>query len=495
MSNFGAPHAAAAERLDAAPSRGLGKTFAEDVAIRKAMRGYAAPVEADTASRDMMCRPSDYSAESQGGNEGPRTHVARSGDSYAKIARQVYGDERYALALARANGANSTMLQVGSEVQLPDLSSANLREGGAFIAADAQHRAEVAEQRRINSVQESFRRAEILQMNAPGGSAGNEGLASAARFRPGGVTARYETEPAFDTWGNPTGYTTEVLVSDKAPTPYPQAMRQLAAASADLMVIGPAKGIGNLIPETLTTIGKGWAYVGAGLRDGFDALRGAESGNYLQRTLDYLEPMKGEVFEYDSGLQKMGGVAGGIMGPAVIAKGFQLGAKGLSLLQESEVSMLRFGAAAEVAGGSGVGSAAGAADGLPLSNAVLNESRVGWGQKGQGSGNKIDQLPSWPVLDPAGAKIPVHPWQSNGPVAVQEFPGAPLAHGFPNIVDNYAGAANTFGLKNGATLHQIEGSLNGVGGRFEWIVDSNMGGVTHRMFVPSGTINGIPVKP
>jgi hypothetical protein len=40
-------------------------------------------------------------------------------------------------------------------------------------------------------------------------------------------------------------------------------------------------------------------------------------------------------------------------------------------------------------------------------------------------------------------------------------------------------------------MFQIEGSLNGVAGRFEWIVDQ--GAVTHRMFVEGGTVNGVPI--
>ena len=41
-------------------------------------------------------------------------------------------------------------------------------------------------------------------------------------------------------------------------------------------------------------------------------------------------------------------------------------------------------------------------------------------------------------------------------------------------------------------LYQIEGSLNGVDGRFEWIIQD--GKVTHRMFVKGGTINGVPKR-
>jgi hypothetical protein len=63
--------------------------------------------------------------------------TARKGDSWAKLAREIYGDERYALALAQANGARSTTLRLGADVLLPDLSGANLKRGGEFIAADA----------------------------------------------------------------------------------------------------------------------------------------------------------------------------------------------------------------------------------------------------------------------------------------------------------------------------------------------------------------------
>jgi filamentous hemagglutinin len=66
-------------------------------------------------------------------------------------------------------------------------------------------------------------------------------------------------------------------------------------------------------------------------------------------------------------------------------------------------------------------------------------------------------------------------------------------HAFPDIVDNFASGATSTTLRPGATLQQIGGSLNGVAGRFEWIIEN--GQVTHRMFVPGGTVNGVPIKP
>jgi len=65
-------------------------------------------------------------------------------------------------------------------------------------------------------------------------------------------------------------------------------------------------------------------------------------------------------------------------------------------------------------------------------------------------------------------------------------------HAFPDIIDNYVGDAVQCPISNG-TLYQLEGSLNGVAGRFEWIVQDQS--VTHRLFVAGGGINGIPIWP
>ncbi|MDU8432960.1 hypothetical protein RYA99_27605 [Pseudomonas syringae pv. actinidifoliorum] len=144
----------------------------------------------------------------------------------------------------------------------------------------------------------------------------------------------------------------------------------------------------------------------------------------------------------------------------------------------------------------GAGGGSGAKGGAALSNDVLVEARIGDGTKSQGSGNKVDQLPNKQVVGADGKPIPVYSEleKPNGPYAIQEFPSTPVAHGFPDIVDNYANSATKFPLNNGSSLYQASGSYNGVVSRFEWIVDPKLGGVTHRMFVPNGTVNGIPVK-
>jgi hypothetical protein len=43
-------------------------------------------------------------------------------------------------------------------------------------------------------------------------------------------------------------------------------------------------------------------------------------------------------------------------------------------------------------------------------------------------------------------------------------------------------------------LTQVPGELNGIAGRYEWIVNA-AGDLTHQMFVKAGTINGIPIVP
>ena len=72
-------------------------------------------------------------------------------------------------------------------------------------------------------------------------------------------------------------------------------------------------------------------------------------------------------------------------------------------------------------------------------------------------------------------------------------------HGFNNVNDNYAGDAAKFEIPTKGAggkvvrvseLRQIEGSNNGVGGVFEWIVDG--GNVTHRRFIPGGKVTGLP---
>lgn len=128
-----------------------------------------------------------------------------------------------------------------------------------------------------------------------------------------------------------------------------------------------------------------------------------------------------------------------------------------------------------------------------IKNDVIEKVRVGNGEKGSRSGNKVDITSDKTVIGSNGKSISVYP-NTDKPIAKQEFPPATNAHGFNDIIDNYAGDAVKPSLKNGATLYQIEGTLNGTSGRFEGIVDPKLGGVSHRMFVSDGKLNGVPAK-
>jgi hypothetical protein len=110
-----------------------------------------------------------------------------------------------------------------------------------------------------------------------------------------------------------------------------------------------------------------------------------------------------------------------------------------------------------------------------ISNDIIGKPRVGSGLK-----NDV----------PKPTQLPL---ENYGRPAVREFGPKPKGHGFPDMVDNYAGDATVFDLGKGAKLYQLEGSNNGTEGRFEWITQG--GNVTHRQFVPGGRITGKPIKP
>lgn len=87
-----------------------------------------------------------------------------------------------------------------------------------------------------------------------------------------------------------------------------------------------------------------------------------------------------------------------------------------------------------------------------IHNDVLDSPRTG-------SALKVDDVsPIYEINEKTGR-----------PQIVKEFPASAQAHGFNDIIDNYAGYATKTSLNN-ATLYQLDGSLNGVSGRFEWII-------------------------
>ena len=130
----------------------------------------------------------------------------------------------------------------------------------------------------------------------------------------------------------------------------------------------------------------------------------------------------------------------------------------------------RPGTAPEIGGESGSKSGS-----KTIHNDILDSPRTG-------SALKVDDVkPIYEINEKTGK-----------PQIIKEFPATAQAHGFNDLVDNYAGYATKTTL-NDATLYQLEASLNGVEGRFEWIIQD--GKVTHRMFIQNGAMNGVPIKP
>jgi len=65
------------------------------------------------------------------------------------------------------------------------------------------------------------------------------------------------------------------------------------------------------------------------------------------------------------------------------------------------------------------------------------------------------------------------------------------------VIDDVARNGSVFEVVGGdgvsRVLVQMPGEVNGVAGRFEWIMEGEE--LTHQLFVRGGTINGIPIKP
>lgn len=86
----------------------------------------------------------------------------------------------------------------------------------------------------------------------------------------------------------------------------------------------------------------------------------------------------------------------------------------------------------------------------------------------------------------------------SNPVVNAERVGSALKndanHNFPSIIDNYANKGHHSIITGGdgvkRSLYQIEGSLNGKSGIFEWIIEGAK--CTHRRFIENGRITGKP---
>jgi hypothetical protein len=96
--------------------------------------------------------------------------------------------------------------------------------------------------------------------------------------------------------------------------------------------------------------------------------------------------------------------------------------------------------------------------------------------------------------------------QYRAELAAQEIEGADAVgsalkadpyHRSASFVTDMAREGKVFSIGNRSgtvNLTQVLGEMNGVSGRFEWIVDGS-GNLTHQMFVRGGGITGVPIVP
>ena len=67
----------------------------------------------------------------------PRTYTIRKGDSFAKIARKILGDEKWTKAIVRENpGVDPFRLQVGDVIRLPDIAALGAERGARKAGAE-----------------------------------------------------------------------------------------------------------------------------------------------------------------------------------------------------------------------------------------------------------------------------------------------------------------------------------------------------------------------
>jgi len=133
----------------------------------------------------------------------------------------------------------------------------------------------------------------------------------------------------------------------------------------------------------------------------------------------------------------------------------------------------------------------------PMSNAddmLANQTKIQGVQSKSGNlpTNKLDNVKIGGG-DFRNNPVANAPYKEGSSAAWKSLNAKDINHNFSRIVDNYAGTGSSFSITGGdgitRTLYQVSGSLRGINGRFEWLIEA--GRITHRQFIPNGTINGL----
>jgi hypothetical protein len=129
----------------------------------------------------------------------------------------------------------------------------------------------------------------------------------------------------YDEMGNRTGHA-DGISAEPSTMSYGDQMRNALWGTGQL-AYGGVKGAVNGVPAFVVGTVKGYSYIGAGLRDGFDSLVGNRSSNYLDRAIQAGTPYTGEIWSYDNGLQRLGGYGGELVSPAAYSAGLRVGGR------------------------------------------------------------------------------------------------------------------------------------------------------------------------
>ena len=282
---------------------------------------------------------------------GPQQYTVQRGDTFAKIALEMYGDARYAGLIMQASGitasyANIHNLQTGTILTLPDISNlddstdaAILKYGGNLLykdqsitnqlAARAQAQAAAAAQAAADAqaaAQQNQPAAETSPQGAPQ-EAGAPAPAPAAAATtetaaptggsPGG---HYEDFPTYDpASGFPNGGTEQVWVPDKEMS-YEEQMEHVGQVG-----VGVGKGVVNGVPKTV--VGLGTLLIEGSMMEGMAEAGMDPQESYQiakQATQDWWD---GTVLPYSNTEQKVGGFLGEFASPFVYGKAVQLATK------------------------------------------------------------------------------------------------------------------------------------------------------------------------
>ncbi len=104
------------------------------------------------------------------------------------------------------------------------------------------------------------------------------------------------------------------------------------------LALGVLKGTANAVPELAVTIFKGYVYLGAAGVDAATPDWAFSSNSFVNEAIDVFDPITGRLLNYDSDAQRVGGVIGDLVGPALIAR-VMIGGKEVVLMARSEADL------------------------------------------------------------------------------------------------------------------------------------------------------------